>query len=96
MASVCGTSLSLMDAGVPLAAPVAGVAMGLVLEGGRFKVLTDILVTRITWAHGFQGGRHQGWRHRLADGYQVEGVDAGDHAVAPISARWTVCTSWVK
>jgi polyribonucleotide nucleotidyltransferase len=43
MASVCGTSLSLMDAGVPLKAPVAGVAMGLVLEGGRFKVLTDIL-----------------------------------------------------
>jgi polyribonucleotide nucleotidyltransferase len=43
MASVCGTSLSLMDAGVPLLAPVAGVAMGLVLEGGRFKVLTDIL-----------------------------------------------------
>ncbi|HEY5102001.1 MAG TPA: polyribonucleotide nucleotidyltransferase, partial [Steroidobacteraceae bacterium] len=43
MASVCGTSLALMDAGVPLAAPVAGVAMGLVLEGGRFKVLTDIL-----------------------------------------------------
>jgi polyribonucleotide nucleotidyltransferase len=43
MASVCGTSLSLMDAGVPVKAPVAGVAMGLVLEGGRFKVLTDIL-----------------------------------------------------
>jgi polyribonucleotide nucleotidyltransferase len=43
MASVCGTSLSLMDAGVPLLAPVAGVAMGLVLEGNRFKVLTDIL-----------------------------------------------------
>ena len=43
MASVCGTSLALMDAGVPTKAPVAGVAMGLVLEGGRFKVLTDIL-----------------------------------------------------
>jgi polyribonucleotide nucleotidyltransferase len=43
MASVCGTSLSLMDAGVPIKGPVAGVAMGLVLEGGRFKVLTDIL-----------------------------------------------------
>jgi polyribonucleotide nucleotidyltransferase len=43
MASVCGTSLSLMDAGVPVKEPVAGVAMGLVLEGGRFKVLTDIL-----------------------------------------------------
>ena len=43
MASVCGASLSLMDAGVPIKAPVAGVAMGLVLEGGRYKVLTDIL-----------------------------------------------------
>jgi polyribonucleotide nucleotidyltransferase len=43
MASVCGSSLALMDAGVPLKAPVAGVAMGLVLDGARFKVLTDIL-----------------------------------------------------
>ncbi|TLY79150.1 MAG: polyribonucleotide nucleotidyltransferase [Gammaproteobacteria bacterium] len=42
-ASVCGTSLSLMDAGVPIKAPVAGVAMGLVLEGSRYQVLTDIL-----------------------------------------------------
>ena len=43
MASVCGTSLSLMDAGVPVKAPVAGVAMGLIKEGDRFAVLTDIL-----------------------------------------------------
>ena len=43
MATVCGTSLSLMDAGVPLKAPVAGVAMGLIKEGDRFAVLTDIL-----------------------------------------------------
>ena len=43
MASVCGTSLALMDAGVPLKAPVAGVAMGLVKDGDRFQVLTDIL-----------------------------------------------------
>jgi len=43
MASVCGASLSLMDAGVPLKAPVAGVAMGLVLEEDGFAVLTDIL-----------------------------------------------------
>ena len=43
MASVCGSSLSMMDAGVPIKAAVAGVAMGLVLEGTRFKVLTDIL-----------------------------------------------------
>jgi len=43
MASVCGASLALMDAGVPTAAPVAGVAMGLVKEGDRYQVLTDIL-----------------------------------------------------
>jgi polyribonucleotide nucleotidyltransferase len=43
MASVCGTSLALMDAGVPLKAPVAGVAMGLIKDGDRFQVLTDIL-----------------------------------------------------
>ncbi len=43
MASVCGTSLSLMDAGVSIKAPVAGVAMGLIKEGDDFAVLTDIL-----------------------------------------------------
>jgi|TARA_S200000501_G_scaffold78442_1_gene70217 polyribonucleotide nucleotidyltransferase len=43
MASVCGTSLSLMDAGVPLSSPVAGIAMGLIKEGDNFAVLTDIL-----------------------------------------------------
>ncbi len=43
MASVCGSSLSMMDAGVPLSAPVAGIAMGLVKEGEKFVVLTDIL-----------------------------------------------------
>ncbi|HLJ62554.1 MAG TPA: polyribonucleotide nucleotidyltransferase [Stellaceae bacterium] len=43
MASVCGASLSLMDAGVPLTRPVAGIAMGLIKEGARFAVLSDIL-----------------------------------------------------
>jgi polyribonucleotide nucleotidyltransferase len=43
MASVCGTSLALMDAGVPIKAAVAGVAMGLVKDGDRYQVLTDIL-----------------------------------------------------
>jgi polyribonucleotide nucleotidyltransferase len=42
MASVCGGSLALMDAGVPLKAPVAGVAMGLVMEGNKYAILTDI------------------------------------------------------
>lgn len=43
MASVCGGTLSLMDAGVPISAPVAGIAMGLVKEGKDFKILTDIM-----------------------------------------------------
>ncbi|CAM5515804.1 polyribonucleotide nucleotidyltransferase [Aquamicrobium terrae] len=43
MATVCGTSLALMDAGVPLAKPVAGIAMGLIKEDERFAVLSDIL-----------------------------------------------------
>ncbi|MGR9091727.1 MAG: polyribonucleotide nucleotidyltransferase [Gammaproteobacteria bacterium] len=43
MASVCGTSLALMDAGVPIVAPVAGIAMGLIKEGDNFVVLSDIM-----------------------------------------------------
>src|SRR5476649_1230707 len=43
MASVCGTSLALMDAGVPLKKPTAGIAMGLILEGTRYAILSDIL-----------------------------------------------------
>ncbi|WP_127476842.1 polyribonucleotide nucleotidyltransferase [Sulfurivermis fontis] len=43
MASVCGSSLALMDAGVPIKAPVAGVAMGLIKEGDKFAILTDIM-----------------------------------------------------
>lgn len=42
MASVCGSTLALMDTGVPIKAPVAGVAMGLVMEGGKYVILTDI------------------------------------------------------
>ncbi len=42
MATVCGGTLALMDAGVPIKAPIAGVAMGLVSDGGRFAILTDI------------------------------------------------------
>ena len=50
MASVCGSSLALMDAGVPIKASVAGIAMGLVKEDENFVVLSDILVMKITWA----------------------------------------------
>ena len=45
MASVCGSTLSLMDAGVPITAPIAGVAMGMVMEGDDYAILTDILGT---------------------------------------------------
>jgi polyribonucleotide nucleotidyltransferase len=45
MATVCGASMALMDAGVPLKAPVAGIAMGLVMEGDRVGILTDIMGT---------------------------------------------------
>src|SRR4029078_13063733 len=43
MATVCGTSLALMDAGVPVAKPIAGIAMGLIKEADAFAVLSDIL-----------------------------------------------------
>src|SRR3979490_2980238 len=43
MATVCGSSLALLDAGVPMKRPTAGIAMGLILEGARFAVLSDIL-----------------------------------------------------
>src|SRR5262245_26688292 len=43
MASVCGSTLALMDAGVPIQAPVAGLAMGLIAEGDKYAILTDIL-----------------------------------------------------
>lgn len=50
MASVCGASLALMDAGVPVKAAVAGIAMGLVKEGDNFVVLSDILGDEDHWA----------------------------------------------
>ena len=60
MASVCGGSLALMDAGVPMKAPCAGVAMGLIKEGDRVAILTDILGTRrSSGRHGLQGGRYR-------------------------------------
>jgi polyribonucleotide nucleotidyltransferase len=66
MASVCGTSLSLMDAGAPVKGPVAGVAMGLIKEGDQFAVLTDIM----------------GDEDHLGDmDFKVAGTDAGINAL---------------
>src|SRR5690606_34582435 len=66
MASVCGSSLALMDAGVPIKAPVAGIAMGLVKEGSDYVVLSDIL----------------GDEDRLGDmGFKVAGTEGGISAL---------------
>jgi len=65
MATVCGSSLALMDAGAPLARPVAGIAMGLIKEGERFAVISDILVTRIISATWTSRSQHRSRHHAL-------------------------------
>ncbi len=71
MATVCGSSLAMMDAGVPLTRPVAGIAMGLIKEGERFAVLSDILGDEDHLGDmDFKvAGTGEG-RHRAADGHQ--------------------------
>ena len=81
MASVCGGCLALMDAGVPIKAHVAGIAMGLIKEGNRFAVLTDILgdedhLGDMDFKVAGTDRRH----HRAADGHQDPGHHQGDHA----------------
>jgi polyribonucleotide nucleotidyltransferase len=80
MATVCGTSLALMDAGVPLAKPVAGIAMGLIKEGDQFAVLSDILgdedhLGDMDFKVAGTSERH----HRPADGHQDRRHHRGDH-----------------
>ena len=84
MASVCGTSLSLMDAGVPIAAPVAGVAMGLVKEGDDYVVLTDILGDEDHLGDmDFKVCRHGQGHYRAADGHQDRWHHRRDHGRCP-------------
>ena len=60
MASVCGSTLSMMDAGVPISAPVAGIAMGLIKEGENIAILTDIQGLEDHFGdNGFQSGRNE-------------------------------------
>ena len=81
MATVCGASLALMDAGVPIKAPVAGIAMGLMKEGDEFGILTDIMGDRGPLRrHGLQGRRHREGHHRAADGHQDRRACPRDHA----------------
>ena len=81
MASVCGGCLALMDAGVPLKAHVAGIAMGLIKEGNRFAVLTDILGDEDHLGDmDFKVAGHRTGRDRAADGHQDPGHHERDHA----------------
>ena len=81
MASVCGGCLALMDAGVPLKAHVAGIAMGLIKEGNRFAVLTDILGDEDHLGDmDFKVAGTTDRRDRAADGHQDPGHHQGDHA----------------
>ena len=71
MATVCGSSLALMDAGVPMTRPVAGIAMGLIKEGERFAVLSDILGDEDHLGDmDFKVAGTEHGRHLAADGHQ--------------------------
>ena len=80
MASVCGGSLALMDAGVPMKAPCAGVAMGLIKEGDKIAILTDILGSEDALGDmDFKvAGTEQGITAIQMD-IKIEGLDARDH-----------------
>ena len=80
MATVCGTSLALMDAGVPMARPVAGIAMGLILEGEKFAVLSDILGDEDHLGDmDFKVAGTDRGRHLAPDGHQDRRHHRGDH-----------------
>ena len=85
MASTCGSTLALMDAGVPIKAPVAGAAMGLITRARRHVRRPDRHPRqgRRDRRHGLQGHRHPRRRHRAADGHQGPGHQRGDHPRRP-------------
>ena len=84
MATVCGGSLALMDAGVPLKRPVAGIAMGLIKEDRGFAVLSDILGDEDHLGDmDFKVAGTEDGDHRAADGHQDHLDHAGDHAHRP-------------
>ena len=99
MATVCGSSLALMDAGVPLKRPTAGIAMGLILEDKRFAVLSDILGDEDHLGDmDFKVAGTEQRHHLAADGHQDRRHHRGDHegrarrrprtAACTSSARW--------
>ena len=88
MGSVCGSTLSLMDAGVPIKAPVSGIAMGLVKEGDDYVILTDIQGAEDHLGDmDFKVAGTRDGHHRAPDGHQDHRRHAGDHARARSSRR---------
>ena len=97
MATVCGSSLALMDAGVPLARPVAGIAMGLIKEGERFSVLSDILGDEDHLGDmDFKvAGTEQGVTSLQMD-IKIAGITREIMQTALTQARPGGCTSWPR
>ena len=80
MATVCGGCLALMDAGVPLKAPVAGIAMGLVKEGKDYAILTDIAGAEDHFGDmDFKVAGTQAGHYGAADGHQDHRHHSGDY-----------------
>ena len=81
MATVCGGSLAMMDAGVPLRRPVSGIAMGLIKEGDKFAVISDILGDEDHLGDmDFKVAGTSAGLTSLADGHQDRGHHRRDHA----------------
>ena len=98
MATVCGATLALMDAGVPIVAPVGGVAMGLVKEGDKYAILTDIAGAEDHYGDmDFKGGRHEGRDYRPSDGHQGSKRHHGvNERSAPAGAPRAGCSFWTR
>ena len=88
MGSVCGSTLALMDAGVPIKAPVSGIAMGLVKEGDDYVILTDIQGAEDHLGDmDFKVAGTRDGHHRAPDGHQDHGRLARDHGAGARSRR---------
>ena len=101
MGSVCGSTLALMDAGVPIKAPVSGIAMGLVKEGDDYVILTDIQGAEDHLGDmDFKVAGTREGDHRAPDGHQDHRRHAGDHALGArageAGARLRSSTRWLE
>ena len=97
MASVCGSSLALMDAGVPITSPVAGIAMGLIKEGDSFVVISDIMGDEDHLGDmDFKVAGSARRDYRVANGHQNRGHYRGNHAGARVRRVKATCAASVS